>query len=526
MSVTGRTLSSVSQSPATGLHSAALVPGLGANAQFTLFLAFKDPGGNSNNTVWADDNGGCQVWINSSNGRLYARYAGSSSGPYIQYTVGQWCFAAIRMGLDISGGVNDVVMEGYDAVLGYEAGEANTSGGGGPRIETTSRHYAMGDDAGTAFTDDGTEVKVFGLALLDGLWTLDQLGCDTATGQAKAFDAAAEASLIYALRGMTSVGNDDSGNGNHFTVENVGVVFDEADLPPGVSLPSSGASLTAAGVSAVAEIGATALGQTHVLEGEGLAAASEVGAAVLAQTHSLTAAGLVVVAGAGAAELSVRHALTPAGFDASVELGAPTLSQGQATVPQGVEVAAEVGSPAIVQSHALAAAGLEGVAELGLGGITQVHALAPIGLPIASEIGPATLTQDHNVAATGVEVPTQVGSPVAASFSGLLGVGVQIAAAVGAPALVQRHSLTPAVPGVSAEVGAAVLTQVHSLSAFSIVTASEIGAPVVRDASLPSLVVIEISGAPAAGLSVAGRPAPPVVSVGGPNDIAFIIGGL
>ncbi|GGL91485.1 hypothetical protein GCM10011534_12070 [Pseudooceanicola nanhaiensis] len=505
MSVTGRTLSSVSQSPATGMHSAALVPGLGAAAHFTVFFAFKDPGGNTNNTIWADDNGGCQIFINASTGRVSARYSNTSSGGfYTTYTVGQWVFLAVRMGLDISGGVNDVVLEAYDAVLGYETAEGNSSGGGGPRIETDGRHYALGDDAGTAFTDDGTEVKVFGLALVDGLWTLDQLGCDTTTGQAKAFDPAAEAALVYALRGLTSVGNDDSGNGNHFTVENGGVVFDEADLPPGVSLPSSGVSLTAVGVSAPAEIGATAL----------------------AQTHALTAAGLVVVAGVGAAELSVRHALTPAGFDASVELGAPTISQGQATVPQGVEVEAEVGSPAIAQRHALSAAGLEGVADLGAVGVAQVHSLAPTGLPIISEIGSATLTQDHIVAATGVEASARVGTPVVTSFSGLLGVGVEIAAFVGAPVIAQRHDLTPAVLGVSAEVGAAVLTQVHSLSAFSIVTASEVGSPVVRDASLPSLVVIEISGAPAAGLSITGRPAPPVVSVGGPNDIAFIIGGL
>lgn len=78
MSVTGRTLSSVSQSPATGLHSAALVPGLGVNAQFTVFMAFKDPGGNTNNTIWADDNGGCQFFINSSTGRVSARYASST----------------------------------------------------------------------------------------------------------------------------------------------------------------------------------------------------------------------------------------------------------------------------------------------------------------------------------------------------------------------------------------------------------------------------------------------------------------
>ncbi|WP_370281578.1 hypothetical protein [Pseudooceanicola sp.] len=527
MSVTGRTLSSVSQSPATGLHSAALVPGLGANAQFTVCMAFKDPGGNTNNTIWADDNGGCQIFINSSTGRVSARYSNTGSGGfYTTYTVGEWVFLAVRMGLDISGGVNDVVLEAYDAVLGYEIAEGNSSGGGGPSIETDSRHYALGDDAGTAVTDDGTEVKVFGLALVDGLWTLDQLGCDTATGQAKDFDPAAEAALVYALRGLTSVGNDDSGNGNHFTVENGGVVFDEADLPPGVSLPSSGVSLTAAGVSAAAEIGATALAQTHALEGEGLVAASEVGAAVLAQTHALTAAGLAVVAAIGSADLSVRHALSPAGWDASAEVGVPTLSQGQATGLDGVEVEAEVGSPAIAQRHALSAAGLEGVADLGVAGVAQVHSLVPIGLPITSEIGSATLTQDHIVAATGVEASTQVGNPVVASFSGLLGVGVEIAAVVGAPAIVQRHSLTPAVPGVGAEVGAAVLTQVHSLSAFSIVTASEIGSPVVRDASQPSLVVIEISGAPAAGLSVAGRPAPPVVSIGGPNDIAFIIGGL
>jgi|UPI000486F99F hypothetical protein len=487
------------------MHSAALVPGLGAAAHFTVFFAFKDPGGNTNNTIWADDNGGCQIFINASTGRVSARYSNTSSGGfYTTYTVGQWVFLAVRMGLDISGGVNDVVLEAYDAVLGYETAEGNSSGGGGPRIETDGRHYALGDDAGTAFTDDGTEVKVFGLALVDGLWTLDQLGCDTTTGQAKAFDPAAEAALVYALRGLTSVGNDDSGNGNHFTVENGGVVFDEADLPPGVSLPSSGVSLTAVGVSAPAEIGATAL----------------------AQTHALTAAGLVVVAGVGAAELSVRHALTPAGFDASVELGAPTISQGQATVPQGVEVEAEVGSPAIAQRHALSAAGLEGVADLGAVGVAQVHSLAPTGLPIISEIGSATLTQDHIVAATGVEASARVGTPVVTSFSGLLGVGVEIAAFVGAPVIAQRHDLTPAVLGVSAEVGAAVLTQVHSLSAFSIVTASEVGSPVVRDASLPSLVVIEISGAPAAGLSITGRPAPPVVSVGGPNDIAFIIGGL
>lgn len=526
MSVTGRTLSSVSQSPATGLHSAALVPGLGANAQFTVCMAFKDPGGNTNNTIWADDNGGCQIFINSSTGRVSARYSNSSSGGfYTTYTVGEWVFLAVRMGLDISGGVNDVVLEAYDAVLGYETAEGNSSGGGGPSIETDSRHYALGDDAGTAVTDDGTEVKVFGLALVDGLWTLDQLGCDTATGQAKDFDPAAEAALVYALRGLTSVGNDDSGNGNHFTVENGGVVFDEADLPPGVSLPSAGVSLTATGLEAETETGTAALGQAHELAGVGTSSASEVGSAPLAQTHALTIAGLEAAAEVGAAILSLALVLTPTGLQASSEVGTPTLSQRHDLAPVGFEVGAETGAPVLGQHHALSAASLESGAESGTAGLNQAHSLACAEVESNTELGAVSLAQDHALAATGTEASSEVASPAVATSSDLLGVGVELTAAVGAPALGQVHSLVPATEDVGSEVGAAVLSQDHALTASGLQGVSEVGNPAAADSSEPPLYIINATGAPAVGLSVAGSLAALVSSAGAPIDIAISIAG-
>lgn len=338
MTTEGRTLHSASQSSNTGMH--ADLPGLGAGAQFTVFFAFKDLGNNTNNTLWADQNGGCQLYINSPNGAFSGRYANSGTGGGSVTFGPGWNFVAVRMGLNI-GGTDDCEIELYRSSDGQLVSAAiDTTTSGGPQIEAASRHYLLGDDAGGGNTDDGVAAKVFGVALIEGLWTLDQLGCDTATGQAKAFDPAAEAAIFYALRGQSAAdpGNDDSGNGRAFTIESGGVVYDEADLPPGVSLPAEGgtdaSSAPGAGVASGAgsvpgfSISASAAAGTvtGAAVGAGGAPSSSGSASVAAEIGSAGGAGATL--SAAASVVSAAQAGSSAG-----ESAGPTISASVSVVP-------------------------------------------------------------------------------------------------------------------------------------------------------------------------------------------------
>ncbi|AVO37397.1 hypothetical protein [Pukyongiella litopenaei] len=295
MSVVGRSLYSASAAPNTGLHSAAVIPGLGAGAAFSAYFAVYSTGTNNYRSIWANQDGDCQIFVVSGDLRVRYGNSGSSSGAAVALPLNEWCFVACRFGLNFDG-TYDASVEIYRTGDDSTGTASHNTSSVASSIEGDEVHYVLADDPGGSggVSDDGFQAYLFGFALVDGLWSLDELGCDTSIGEAKVFDAAAEAALIYALRGEDEAnpGADNSGNGNHFDVENGGVVLSEIMLPPGASVPSSGGTTYDATASATGA-GTATLAATRVrsVSGAATGAASAGLSGTPVKSASATAAG-------------------------------------------------------------------------------------------------------------------------------------------------------------------------------------------------------------------------------------------
>ena len=374
MSIVGRVLESISRAASTGMHSTADIPGLGASAEFTVFFWLEDLGGNSNDTLWADEDGGCQIFLNSSTSEVKARYSNSSSGGTGGDIGAGWNAIAVHFGLNIIGS-SDVDVDVYRTAssdLDPNDNQLDSSSGGGPAIESDCTHYILGDDAGGGNTDDGVAARIANICLVEGIWSLDELGVDTTTGQAKAFDSAAEAAIVYAIRGIEgTVGYDDSGNGNHFTVESSGVTHLETGLPPGMSLPGAGsaevmgAGLTSSGVVA----------QAAVTPSVAVSAAAQMAGGVLSSATVIPAISVTgdPMLAAGALD---SGSITPAvnasgdGVESAGSIGAGAIAPSVALTGSDLTAGGTLGQGAATLSQQLQGAVLEAVGAIGIGSVT------------------------------------------------------------------------------------------------------------------------------------------------------------
>lgn len=483
MSIVGRVLESLSRAANTGMHSTSDVPGLGASAEFTVFMWVEDLGSNSNDTVWADDNGGCQIFLNSSTNEIKARYSNSSSGGTGGDMGAGWNAVCVQMGLNISGS-NDVVLTVYRTASSDVDGgnEINSSGGGGPNIESDSVHYILGDDAGGSPSDDGCAARIANLCLVEGLWTLDELGVDTTTGQAKAFDSGAEAAIIYAIRGIEgTVGFDDSGNGNHFTVESGGVTHDESDLPPGMSAPSAGADyeLTAGAVSVSSSLGSPAVSQAHDIGIDALASATAIAPVALSQAHDLSTASLTSSTTVAAPEVSQNSEITAASVVSATAVAEPVATQVHDLSPDSLTSASTTAALATSQVHGLAVEALASDSSLGAPSVTEIVAgnYTAASVELASTIEEPSATQVHDLGAVSIASGSSIGSPAASSVSGFTANGLASGSSIATPIATQAHQIISNALAAASAIQAPVATQDHQFAATALASAGQVEAP-------------------------------------------------
>lgn len=388
---------------------------------FTVAFWFKRDGTQSNNTLWASEDGSCQIY-NSSSNEIRARYNNASTGgatASVTIADDTWYHVNCQLGPNISGTL-DVILDVTLATTGtHDQADLNsTSGtdaitGSGGEI-----HYALGDDAGGSASDDGFGGKMFDLCVASGLHARTDMNFESTSNGWDELSSSALSNLIYRIDGqnVSDAGEDSSGNGHDFTVESGGVTLSLADLPPGAN-PATGSDIDFA-TSDFAS--ATELAQSTIT-GDFEFATSDLASATAIDQPSVTGDFSLSVA-----ELSV-----------ATEIEQSTITTSVVFATSDFASATAIDQPGVTGEFGFATSDLQSATELAQSTITIDAAFATSDFAVSTEIEQPSFDVDGSVsfAAADFAVSTEIAASALTIDASFDAPSITVATSVDRPAI-------------------------------------------------------------------------------------------